>query len=370
MKASDTTAVLPPLYAGWMDELFRASIPLETRATCDDCAMCAPEGETAADANTFYFSPRTKCCTYQPSLPNYLVGRVLEDQDFAFSAGRATVERRIDNGIGVTPLGLDHAATYLLLYEHSPGGFGRAESMRCPHYLEEGGGRCGIWRHRNSVCATWFCKYERGALGMVFWDRTRELLIAVERDLAAWCVRESDLEAEALDALFSVRRKPNEQELISADDLDGRADPGRARKLWGKWLGREREFYRECAPRVNSLTWEDVLAISGPHVAIRARLARQAFEALRSEKLPERLRVGNFEVIQTSREGVRVAAYSGADPLDLAPDVLKVLPYFDSSSTAETLRTIERDLGLQVEEDLVRRLADFQILVPVKDEGA
>src|SRR5713101_6632134 len=171
-----------------MDALLGESVPPESRATCDDCAMCAPEG--AAEPNTLYFSPRVKCCTYQPRLPNFLVGRALEDRDFAFSAGRATVERRIDGGVEVTPLGLEQSAAYGLLYQHGSAGFGHAESMRCPHYIEEGG-RCGIWRHRNSICATWFCKYERGAVGLAFWERLRDLLMAVEKDLAVWCVLES-----------------------------------------------------------------------------------------------------------------------------------------------------------------------------------
>ena len=361
MKRSDTTAVLPPLYARWMDALLGESIPPETRATCEDCAMCAPEG--AADEATLYFSPRVKCCTYQPRLANFLVGRALEDKDFAFSAGRATLERRIAGGVGVTPLGLETSAAYGLLYQHGSEGFGRADSMRCPHYLEEGGGRCGIWRHRNSICATWFCKHERGATGLAFWERLRDLLQAVERDLAAWCVLEAGLNADAIGALFAFR-KPEERDSLSVADLDGKADPKVARKLWGAWLGREREFYRECAGRVSPLTWEDVLRISGPVVGAHARVARQAFEALLRDELPERLTTGPFQIVSTGREGVRVVSYSGNDPLDLAPGVLDVLPFFDGRPTAEALGTIRRELGIRVEKDLVRKLADFEILVP------
>jgi hypothetical protein len=345
-----------------MNALLGESIPPETRATCEDCAMCAPEG--TAEPNTLYFNPRVKCCTYQPRLPNYLVGRVLEDRDFAFSAGRATLERRIENGVGVTPLGLEMSAAYGLFYQHGSAGFGRAESMRCPHYLEEEGGRCGIWRHRNSICATWFCKYERGAVGLAFWERLRDLLMAVERDLAAWCVIESDLDQDALGVLFSIRRKPDERELMSAADLDGRPDLKLARKLWGNWLGRERDFYRECAGRVESLTWKDVLRIGGPVVAARARVARQAFEALLREEPPERLTAGPFQIVSTGHEGVRVVSYTGHDPLDLTPGVLEVLPYFDGRRTSEALGAIQRDLGIRVEKDLVRKLADFEILVP------
>src|SRR5947209_14647397 len=88
---------LPPLYAAWMDQLLAGSIPEETEATCSDCAMCTT-GSGQASVSPFFFDPRTKCCTYIPQLPNFLVGRILADDDPAFAAGRATVEARLRTG--------------------------------------------------------------------------------------------------------------------------------------------------------------------------------------------------------------------------------------------------------------------------------
>lgn len=363
MAIPEIATVLPPLYARWMDSLLASAIPHETRATCDDCAMCAPEGASPPDG-TQYFSPRTKCCTYQPRLPNYLVGRALEDADFAFSVGRATLEKRVHAGIQVTPLGVGASRVFGVLYDNGRSGFGHAESMRCPHYLEEAGGRCGIWRHRNAICSTWFCKFERGALGMVFWDRTRNLLLAIERSLSIWCVLEAGLELEALGAAFPLAGPAVKQESMTAHDLDGVPDPEVARMCWGTWLGREREFYGLCARRVESLTWSDVERIGGAEVTALAHLASRAFRALVSDELPERLALGEFKVISASREAIRVSSYTGADPLDLDPDVLQVLPYFDGRPVREALAAIEEEQGMRVEQDLVRRLADFRVLVP------
>jgi hypothetical protein len=347
-----------------MDDLLGQPIPRESRATCEDCAMCAPSG--GAEAATLYFNPRIKCCTYVPRLPNYLVGSVLADGDAASSAGRATVEQRIDAGVGVTPLGLERSKVYELLYDNGMPAFGRAESMRCPHYVEEAGGRCGIWRHRNAVCATWFCKYERGSVGVAFWDRLRDLLMVVEADLAAWCVLESNLDETAIGASFPDARRPDASDRMGADDLDGRADPDLARKLWGNWLGREREFYRECARRIRSLSWEDVLRIAGPVVAARARIARRAFGALLHDDPPERLTAGPIQIISQGKAGARVVTYSSYDPLDLTPAVLEILPYFDGRSTIQACAQIQQDLGVQVSADLVRKLSDFEVLVPPK----
>src|SRR5262245_52393001 len=97
-------AALPPLYAGWMDSLLGGAIPAEGRATCSSCAMLPPAG-AAVEGSDHFFSPATKCCTYLPQLANFLVGRILGDQDPdpSAAAGRASVEARIDAGVGVTP---------------------------------------------------------------------------------------------------------------------------------------------------------------------------------------------------------------------------------------------------------------------------
>jgi hypothetical protein len=367
VKENTITTVLPPLYAKWMDDLLRSPIPHETRATCDDCAMCAPEGERSGNG-TLYFSPVTKCCTYQPKLPNYLVGRALEDPDFAFSAGRKTLEKRIDDGVGVTPLGLQQSAVFDVLYRNGSDAFGRASALRCPHYLEEAGGRCGVWRHRNSICATWFCKHERGALGLAFWHRMRDLLMAIETALSTWCVLESDLEPESQEALFPGQGRPGSPPSLSAADMDLRVEPQAADRLWGRWRGRERDFYRECAARVTPLTWQDVAEIGGSEVAVRARMTQLAFATMSSERVPDRLAPAAFHVIASGAEGVRVVGYSGTDPLDLDPAVLEVLPYFDGGPAQRALAAIEKGLHVRVEEDLIRRLVDFEILSASKPD--
>src|SRR5438034_10877336 len=86
-------SILPPLYAAWMDQLLAGPIPPESEATCHDCAMCN-QGTEASSPNGpgYYFSPQTKCCTYLPELHNFLVGRILSDDDPASATGRATVE--------------------------------------------------------------------------------------------------------------------------------------------------------------------------------------------------------------------------------------------------------------------------------------
>ncbi len=150
-----SAAVLQPLYAAWMDELLAGPIPPETDATCEDCAMAPKEGEPPPSDGTF-FDRNVKCCGYVPELPNFLVGRILADDNPDMATGQATTRQRIQARFAVTPLGLGQPPIYALLYQHSGAAFGQSRTMRCPHYVEEKWGICSIWRHRNSVCVTYF----------------------------------------------------------------------------------------------------------------------------------------------------------------------------------------------------------------------
>src|ERR1700757_1244641 len=99
--AEDTSELLPPLYAAWVRELLDGSIPRETRATCDNCAMCG-NGTKSVSSSVEYFDPAVKCCTYVPVLHNFLIGRILLDDDPSATLGQATVEARINEGIALS----------------------------------------------------------------------------------------------------------------------------------------------------------------------------------------------------------------------------------------------------------------------------
>jgi len=356
-------SLLPSLYAGWMGQLLAGQIPRETEATCEDCAMCAGPGQV--EASEVFFDPRTKCCTYVPRLANFLVGRVLADDDPAAAAGRVTVATRIRSGVGVTPLGLDQPPTFQILYENTaPNSFGRSPSLRCPHYLEDEGGRCGVWKHRASVCATWFCKHVRGATGLRFWQSLHQLLSGVERALSRWCVLQLDIGADALRRLFPVPTTPGQLGAAQRRTLDDLVNREAGRALWGRWYDREADFYRECGRLVGGLAWDDVVAIAGPEVQVFARMTMEAYDRLTSTDIPGRLKVGELNIVRMGPGSCRVATYSGSDPLDLPPELMETLTYFEGRTTDQALRAIEAGAGLRIDQALIRRLVDFRILVP------
>jgi hypothetical protein len=364
------TGTLPPLYARWISELLGGPIPEETKATCHDCAMCAKPGQTAASpVQMVFFNPKSKCCTYMPDLPNFLVGRILNEPNPAFVPGRAAVISRLENKAGATLLGLNHTRAFDVLYNYgaSQGAFGRSQTLRCPYYVEEGG-LCGVWKHRNSICTTWFCKHNRGAVGLVFWQNIQQLLSQVEESLARWCTLQLNPGLEALQNLFPTRYQLVRQSAgdnLRNNELDDEVDPQNYARNWGSWANREHEFYLECARLVSELSWPEVLSLCGPEVAIKAQLCLAAYDKLISDEIPEYLRVGQFKLVQVGPTHNRVEAYRAYQPLDIPKALLDALYYFDGQRpTGEVLTALAAEKGLKVTLSLVRKLVDFEVLIP------
>jgi hypothetical protein len=353
-------AQLPPLFAGWIGEWLTQPLPVESHATCDRCAMCAPVGTHDA-AGGYFFEPSIKCCTYLPVIPNFLAGQILSDEGADLAHGRATMNQRIAAGVAVTPFGLGIPPRYQLLYRNATDFFGRASGLQCPHYVEDGG-RCGIWRHRDATCATWFCKHERGATGQTFWLAMRDLLTAVEHDLARWCVLTLVEDERVLAALAGADPLADR---LDADAVDGRPNPETYRSWWGDWTGREREFFVQAGRLVEGLHWNHVLEICGPDVRIRSAAVEVAHRRLLDPGFPHVLRLGRHEIVRRAADGsTLLRTYSDFDPLIVPQPLLDVLPFFDGRPTADVCQAMADERGLVLTSTQLRDLIDFRILLP------
>lgn len=320
--------MLPPLYGRWITELLGGPLPEEQAATCDACVQCSghvPEGYRFADA--------TKCCTYVPALANYLVGGALRGGSLL--ARERLLRRMRDQPDATTPHGLDATEDERQRYRDILGAetFGRDPRLSCPYHLP--GGLCGVWRNRNGICATWFCKHDRGALGQRFWQALEVLLTAVERELSHWCA-----------CLILFDETP---------EVEGDAAP------WSAWAGREADYYRRAAELVEALTWAQIQTIGGAALepAIHDLLAAHA--ALR-DGIPARLRLGSIRVTHRGPERSRVVTYLDTDALELPTALLDLLPRFEGRATAELLRELQAE-GVDVSPALLRMCLDFEILV-------
>ena len=313
--------------------------------------MC-PDAQGRPRSVGVSFNPRVKCCTYWPPIPNFLAGRALADADPAAAAGRASIEARIDDRRAVTPFGLARPADRPSL-EANVSAMGQSERLRCPHYVDEQGGLCGIWNHRHAVCATWFCKHERGAFGYRAWKSLEELLATAENELALWCAGELGLAPEVLAVSLDLVQRPPE--------LDPPAPAAWAAR-WGTWAGREREFFVECAKLVSGLRWAQVLERTGPFVTTRARVTRAAFGRAADRSIPARLLVGAHQTVAVGPDRVAAATYSPYNPAVLPNALRDALHYFDGRPTAEAIDAIRRERGVEIGEADVRMLVDHEIL--------
>ena len=353
-------AQLPSLYHPWIEALLGGVIPAESEATCNTCAMLPELAASSPDSgNTFFFDPHVKCCTYVPALPNFLVGRILLDLSPEMARGRESVRARIAAGVGVTPLSLAQPPVFATLYRQ--GGaetFGRAVHLRCPHYLTDTGG-CGIWRHRQSVCTTWFCKYVRGAVGQRFWQALRHLLGVVERTLSVHCVRTLAPGPEATQHAASTFY-PVSPIRLRALDLDGAPDPG-ARALWGRCFEHEPAFYEAAARLVGAMGWDEVRRAGGVELELAADVLRAAYGELISGRVPRALHAGTIHMSLVSRDVVELTSYNSYHPLTVPAALVSVLHVFDGRPTSKALAAAA-EAGVAIDRAVVRQLVDMGVL--------
>lgn len=354
------STALPAAYASLAAPFFDEGAVPEPRATCERCAMCDHgEGGAAAPARSGseFFRPELKCCTYHPSLPNFLVGAILADPDPAMDEGKRRVRERIRRRMGVTPDWLAPPRKYRVLLEGGRVlGFGRSPVLVCPYLAD---GRCSIWRHRESVCSTFFCKHAGGGKGKAFWMAMKHAMAHAEVTLARWAARE----------VFPGATEPAIGRLdLTVEDLEDRPPPDdEYASYWGGWVGREEELYLACHERVRGLDRERFAELVERTPRGEELLADLviAHDALTRPAPTEYLVLAPKLRKQVVPGGVAVRGYSGYDPMVLSDDLHAILSELRPDEKASaTWDRIEREHGVRVPEELVTSLWLHEILVP------
>lgn len=347
--------VLPPLYTRLFPELVSTRAPTETEATCSQCAMCE---DSLAAGNRMFFSASTKCCTYHPGLPNFLVGALLSDERPEFDEGRRRIREKITRRIGLTPHGILPPRQHTLVYHGvSPRVFGRAEALLCPYYHAEHG-NCTIWQFRESVCSTFFCKFAHGADGARYWRTLQGMLAAIQLDLVHYALHTLGFDPERV-----LEKAAHE---VTAEELDDKRLPDDVhRDLFGEWFDREEELYIECFRTVNALRPNEARALGGIRATLQAAKLAARLEAIQAPRLPDPLlRNPCLEQRLQTDGSVLLVSFSSLQPMRLRSEVVDLLGCFDGhADTASVLQRIESERGFRISRKLLERLHQFRILI-------
>jgi Fe-S-cluster containining protein len=353
--ADPLRSLLPELYRPLLPDVFDTLAPTESKATCATCAMCPPNDAPAPAADVTYFRPDAKCCTFEPRLPSYLVGAILADERPDLAEGRRRIRAKIAARIGTTPQWVAPPAKREVLFGAAwRNAFGRSLVLLCP-YFEREGGLCTIWRHRDAVCSTFFCKYESAADGQAFWNSVRALVGYVERVVSSHVTRE----------LLPGYREPSAKDLTVEELEDLPPNESDYQALWGEWVGREEELYLRAYERVRGLDRAGFKAIlADEEYARRAAAMTAAHESLTAPPLPARLVPRPDLGARPAEGGVLVTTYSRYEPLLLTDALFEVVQAFGGEGTvAEVRERLLREEGLDVPEELLQDLHQYRVLV-------
>lgn len=235
---------LPPTHAHLLPPLFDRSLPEESLATCDRCVMARADIPPEHTPEGLY-RPDVKCCGFHPNLPNFLVGAILADETPALQEGKARIQAKVASRLGVSPVWLSAPRKYTLLFLASrKTSFGRSLLMRCPYYDGERN-LCSIWRHRDAVCTSFYCKHVRGPAGERAWRALEAVLRIAERRLAEHA-------AKALGV--TLLETPTALDSLTLEELEDRPPEAHAyADLWQGYVGKEEAYYIACKDIVESL---------------------------------------------------------------------------------------------------------------------
>ncbi|MBN1206843.1 MAG: hypothetical protein JXB05_18310 [Myxococcaceae bacterium] len=355
---------LPNLYRNLFPTFFQGPMPVEAKATCSSCAMCEaanPLRIDAVDGVNRFFRPDTKCCTYHPRLPNYLVGAILADEDAAMAEGRRRIQDKIAHGVGVNPQWIKAPARYNLLYSNARQVFGRTEALRCPYYQSQGG-LCTIWRYREAVCSTYFCKYVAGADGRKFWMTLKTWLTLAEIQLSRYAL----LQLLPDYVLLGKDKADASSGPLTIEDLDDKRLPEKDyAELWHPWVGRELEFYRRCFESVRALSSEEFENLLGLDGVVEQAVLKRVHEASVAPRLPKTLKLNPSATIQWLPDGsLAMASYSEFDAVALPGAAYALLVEFTGKEPVEAVRArLREEKQADLHDDILVELYRHRILV-------
>lgn len=243
-----------PNLSNYLLQVFGSLDVTEKKATCDDC-YCSK----ASRGDLPYYDKNLKCCTFQPFLPNYVVGNLLSDPSVTESI-KNNLRKKIQLREYALPMGIFVPVAYQVKFNsREPEDFGNRTDFLCP-YFDHNKKNCGIWKNRGSVCASYYCVSDFGPSGLKFWEILGDFLHVCEMVLAQDCVVSMGLSPDGIDSqLEYINCETGTTEELSSNSMS----EALFKTYWTEWDGNIEDYYLNCSKYVNQLGFKDMKELLG-----------------------------------------------------------------------------------------------------------
>lgn len=368
---------LPDFYRKLLPRIFSTVIPPEDMSDCASCTMqCRGDNPLQLPEAAFYGA--VKCCTYYPDLPNYLVGEILRDKSNGL--GKQRILESIRHRGSSTPLGVFMPQRYKVVYDAMINtGFGKASTLACPYFDTEAE-NCSIWKYRNSVCSTWFCKVNARDKGKFFWETLMNYLKHIERSLSNFVLMEVGYDIHLLTQLNKTCGHDSEDDTEmtpeEVDDLPMRSEL--YFQIWQQWEGRELEFFATANDIVRQLGPDNLASICGVEGHMHnARLASSLQMMMYVPTVLVQNPVGSqFNVVRNtdSETGMTEIHLLTNDLTYTVPVVFRipnrVLALFDGNCTVdEVVKDAKKEAGYVLKWETIIKLYSYDVLIDAAPPG-
>jgi Fe-S-cluster containining protein len=347
---SKIQAKLPPVYHSFFPDFQSWQVPDEEIATCHDCTMCRRPKSPFLN---------TKCCTYFPYLPNYLVGGILQDTRIELQEGKKRISERIQNALGIVPYGVIQSTQYadlskkLRKKKEKSWKSSEAEALLCPYY---DGGNCTIWDYRENCCSTHFCYSVGGNDGQSFWRKLNQYLVFTENELSKYALLQLGFPIEKI----SIERKKIIDYQI--EDSAGKINHEKYNELWGDWAGKEAELYIESYKIIKNLSKEEFLRIGGTNQEIFLKQLEFTHQQFTNPKIPDFLKLN--EKVKIKQINANKKEYStDLGMVEIEGVLLKFIELFDGTRKTDEICSMIAPFIPNFKEEYLKKFYQIQILM-------
>jgi len=156
------------------------------------------------------------------------------------------------------------------------------------------------------------------------------------------------------------------------EELDDRPPRSEHYKhLWGDWIDREEDFFRQAYDSVAGLTADTFQSLGGIDYSVHLNQVIQRYEAMMKDEPPHRLqRNPRLHMQKTEAETVLLMGYSSRDVVEVPASLYDILDHFDGrNSVEEVIESLIKQEKLVPEPDLLLSLYHLRILIPYSEEA-